>query len=81
MTMHRTRFFAGFNGPTMFLLSGKRKHKSFSDDFLVKHGVPRRSTITMIESGCMDEECWIEISPEMSKGIRSINIIQENLQW
>ena len=39
------------NGPTAFLLPGKRKRKAYSNDFLVKHGTAHGSTIAMTESG------------------------------
>ena len=53
--MYRTGSVAGSNRPTAFLLSGKRKHKAFTDDFLVKHGAAPGSTIAMTESGYMTE--------------------------
>ena len=72
VTMYCTGSAAGSNGPTAFLLFGKRKRKAFSDEFLVNHGAAHGSTIVMTESGYMTEESWLELSPSMSKGIRSM---------
>ena len=79
--MCRTGSVAGSNGPTAFLLSGKRKRKAFSNGFFVKYGAAYGRTIAITESGYMTEESWLDLSPSMYKEIRCKPFVQDNPQW
>ena len=79
--MYRTGTVAGTNGPTAFLLKGKRKRKAYSDAFLIKHGCEPGSVITMNENAYMTDETWVEITPSIVDGYRHLPSVRDNPQW
>jgi hypothetical protein len=62
ITMFRSGVTVGGNGPTGFLLKGKKKRPGYTDDMLVKHGCEPGSTIIMTENAFMTNEAWIELT-------------------
>jgi hypothetical protein len=81
ITLYRTGSPSGNTGPTAFLLKGKYRRTGFTDEFLVRHGAKPGSTIAMTPSAYMTEEAWLEITPNIIKGIRSMPSVRHNPQW
>ena len=50
ITMFRSGVTSGHNGPTGFLMKGKKKRAGYSDEFLVEHGCEPGSTVVMTEN-------------------------------
>ena len=72
---------AGNNGPTAFLMKGKRRRLAYIDAFLVKEGCEPGSTIAMMENAFMTDEAWVEITPKIVDGYRNMDVVQDNPQW
>ena len=81
MTRYRLGSAAGATGPTAFLPPGKHHRKSFSDQWLVKHGAAPGSTIVMTPNGYMTEDAWLKIAPRMAEGIRGLPVVCERPDW
>lgn len=62
--MFRTGTPAGDNGPTAFIMKGKRSR--YKDKFLIDNGAAKGSTIAMTENAFMTIEAWEEITPGVS---------------
>ena len=54
--MYRTGVAAGHNGPTVFLLKGKKRKSGFNETFLRQEGCALGLTICMTENAYMTEE-------------------------
>ena len=66
-TMYRTGTPAGHNGPTAFIMKGKKRKRGMTDNFLVSQGcAPEGSTIEMTENAFMTTEAWETITPKVS---------------
>ena len=63
--MLRTGSSAGSNGPTAFLMKGKKKKRGYTDEFLVEEGCTRGSTIVMTENAFMTDKAWEVMSPKV----------------
>ena len=61
-------------------MKGKKKRKQYIDEFLKKHGAAKGSNTLMMESAYMTMEAWIEMTPKVMKGYRSMPFLKENLQ-
>ena len=81
VTMYRTGTAGGTNGPTVFLMEGKRVKTGFTAKFLEEHGAEPGSTIQMTEKAFMTEEAWLKMTPELVRGYRNMPFIQDNPQW
>ena len=66
ITMFRSGVTSGDNGPTAFLMKGKRKKAAFTDEFLVENGCAPGSTVVMTENAFMTNDAWIEITKKVS---------------
>ena len=53
-------------------MKGKKKRKQYIDEFLKKHGAAKGSNTLMMESAYMTMEAWIEMTPKVMKGYRSM---------
>ena len=71
----------GGNGPTCFLMSRKKVKTGFDDKGLVQDGAEVGSHVQMTEKGFMTEAAWLEMTPRIIKGYRSMPYIKENPQW
>ena len=82
MSLYRTGSIAGNQGPTIAVMAGKHRRAGFTDQFLVKHGMAKGSTIIMTPTAFVTEEAWEEMTPFVIKGIRSMDVIKKaNPQW
>ena len=81
ITMYRTGTVAGKNGPTAFLMKGKRRKAAYTDAFLEKYGCEPGSTIAMTKNAYMTDASWVEITRKIVDGYRAIDIIRDNPQW
>jgi len=81
LTALRYGFAGGANGPTAFVLAGKRKRAGYSDKWLKEHGCAHGSTIAMNENAFMTTKTWEEITPSIVSGLRSAPYVKENPQW
>jgi hypothetical protein len=67
-TMYYTGVTAGHNGPTVFLLKGKKRKSGFNETFLRQEGCALGSTICMTKNTYMTEEAWEGMAPSIVKG-------------
>ena len=74
ITMVRCGAASGANGPTAFLLKGKRKRAGFTDKYLENEGAAPGSTIVMTENAFMTDEAWEEVSAKVGMRFRSLTI-------
>ena len=81
ITMYRTGVAAGHNGPTVFLLKGKKRKSGFNETFLRQEGCALGSTICMTENAYMTEEAWEGMAPSIVKGYRALPVVKDNPQW
>ena len=82
ITMYRTGCVSGETGPTVFLLKGQRKRDNYTDDFLVKFGCRKGSTIIMTPNAFMTTEAWEKMTPYVCRGLREINpYVEANPAW
>lgn len=81
ITIVRTGTVSGTTGPTIFVLSGTARRKSYTDEFLERHGMAKGSTIIMTENAYMTDEAWLEASKAIVRGYRSLPYIAENKDW
>ena len=51
----------GSNGPTAFIMKGKKRRNGHDERFLENHGAAPGSTITMTNNAFMTEKAWAEI--------------------
>ena len=72
MTMIRSGFASNDSGPTFFMPPGKTRKPEFSDEFLVRHGAAKYSTILMTPTGYLTDETWVVIVPLLAKGLRFV---------
>jgi hypothetical protein len=66
--MYCTGVAAGHNGPTVFLLKGKKRKSGFNETFLRQEVCALGSTICMTENAYMTEEAWEGMAPSIVKG-------------
>ena len=81
ITLYRVGSSASATGPTVFLPPGQRCKAGWTDEFLIKHGAPKGSTIIMTPTGYMNEDAWVEMAPAMADGIRQMPVICDNPDW
>ena len=55
----------GHEGPTSFLLNGTKRRRGYTDEFLVKHGAAKGSSITMTDSAYTTDEAWLLMAPKL----------------
>jgi hypothetical protein len=79
--MYCTGVAAGHNGPTAFLLNGKKQRVGYNDTFLKQEGCALGSTVVMVENAYMTEDAWEEMTPYLVEGYRRFSVICDNLQW
>ena len=66
ITMFRTGTPAGNNGPTAFILKGKKRPAGISEELLIKNSCEPGSTVAMTENAFMTDAAWVEITPKVS---------------
>jgi hypothetical protein len=81
ITMYRTGVAAEHNGPTVFLLKGKKRKPEFNETFLKQDGCALGSTICMTENAYMTEEAWEEMTLCIVKGYWNLLVVKDNPQW
>ena len=81
ITIVRTGSAAGDEGPTVILLKGKIKRKTYTDEFLVQQGLKPGSTIIMTENAFMTHDAWYETTKAIIHGYNQMPVIRDNPQW
>ena len=80
--MYRTSCVSGETRPTIFLSKGQQRRNNYTDDFLIKYGCRKGSTIVMTPNTFMTTEAWEQMNPNICCGLRSINpYVEANPQW
>ena len=81
ITMYRTGNAAGNNGPTAFVMKGKKRRAGYSDAFLRQEGCAEGSTIVMTENAFMTDAAWETMADSIVRGYRGMPIVRDNPQW
>jgi hypothetical protein len=81
ITLYRTGFVAGHNGPTAFIMTGKNRRTGYTDKFLMNNGCEEGSTIAMMETAFMTTKAWEEITPSLIQGYRAMQVVCDNPDW
>uniref|UniRef100_A0A7S2XM23 Uncharacterized protein n=1 Tax=Attheya septentrionalis TaxID=420275 RepID=A0A7S2XM23_9STRA len=81
MSVYRIGNVAGTQGPTIMIMSGKRRRKGFTDAYLKRYGAAEGSTIVMTPTAFVTEVAWLEMTPFVIKGIRAVDVVKANPQW
>ena len=55
----------GSNGPTEFIMKGKKRRNGYDESFRENHGAAPGSTIAMMENASMTEKAWSEIDEKV----------------
>ena len=71
----------GSTGPLSVLVPGVKKQQIFSEEFMMKHGAPVGSNVYMNENGFMTTKTWLELLPDLIRGIRAMPVIVDNPDW
>ena len=79
-TMYRTGMAGGNNSQTVFVMASKQRHTGYTDKFLVDNGCEVGPTVQMNEKAFMAEECWLNMTPCLVHGYRSLPFIRDNPQ-
>ena len=69
ITIYRSGVSNGGNGPTGFLMKGKKKRPGFTDQFLVRNGCEPGSTVIMTDNAFMTNEAWVQLTKKVSCNI------------
>ncbi|KAL7528028.1 LOW QUALITY PROTEIN: hypothetical protein ACHAXR_004391, partial [Thalassiosira sp. AJA248-18] len=80
-TMCRTGTAGGNNGPTVFVMKGKKRRDGYDEKFLMDEGCAVGSSFEMTENAFMTEEAWLSMTPKLVEGYRNLPYIKENPQW
>ena len=73
---------AGANGPVVFLTTGQKVNRTFSNYRLHKiYGLPEGSTVLCNNSAYMDDATWIKCVKAMAPGIRAMPTIKDHPEW
>ena len=78
ITMYRTGNCAGSNGPTAFIMKGKRRRARYTNEFLKKEGCEPGSTVVMTDNAFMTEAAWEEMADCIVRGYRSLPVVRDN---
>ena len=78
MTMYRTGACKGNNGPTGFIMKGKRRKAGFNKKLLRKLGCEKGSTIVMNKNAFMTDAAWEEMAPDLVEGYRAMEVVRDN---
>ena len=62
--------------PIVFLISGKKKSIGYTDEFLSRHGMAKRSIIIITTSEFMTTEAWEYITHEDINGYEVLSFIK-----
>jgi hypothetical protein len=81
ITMYRTGVAAGYNGPIVFLLKGKKRKSGINKKFLKQESCVLGLTICMTENAYMTEDAWEEMTPSLVKGYQDMPVVRDNPQW
>ena len=79
--MYRTGNCAGNNGPTAFLMKGKKRRKGYTNAFLKAEGCAPGSIVVMTDNSFMMEKAWEEMMDKIVRGYRSLPVVCDNPQW
>ena len=66
------------NGPTTFLMKGKKRKAGYTENFLRDNGATVGSTIAMTENEFMTELAWEEIADKLVEDYRSLPLVEDN---
>ena len=80
-TMFRTGTAGGNNGPTVFIMAGKRVQQGYDSKYLIWHGAVPGSSIQMTQKAFMTDKCWLDMTPNLFEGYRLLPFLQDNPQW
>jgi len=80
ITMLRIGNAAGAQGPTGFVLKGKRQSK-FTPAFLARHGAAPGSDVAVNDSAFMSNDTWRELAPSIASGIRQMPLLCDHPNW
>ena len=69
ITIYRSGVSNGGNGPTGFLMKGKKKRPGFTDQFLVRNGCEPGSTVIMTDNAFMTNKAWVQLTKKVSCNI------------
>jgi len=81
ITMFRTGLPSGHNGPTAFILKGKKRPAGINEELLIANGCEPGSTIAMTENAFMTDAAWEEITPKIVQGYRALPVVRDNPDW
>jgi hypothetical protein len=77
----RTGTASGITGPTIFLLKGTKHCNNVNNEYLLRYGMAKGSTILMTESAYMTDAAWLEASKAIVKGYCQLPFMKENEVW
>ena len=63
------------------IMSGKRRQEDFTNAYLKQYGAAEGTTIVMTSTAFVTEVAWLEMTPFVIKGIRTVDVVKENPQW
>lgn len=81
ITIYRTGTLAGSNGPTVFIVKGKRIRSGYMEDFLMEQGAAFGLSIQMTENAFMTKLAWRAMTPKLVVGYRKLPYAEWNPQW
>ncbi len=81
ITVMRTVTASGITGPTIFLLKGTKHCNNFNNDYLLRYGMAKGSTILMTENAYMTDNAWLEASKAIVRGYCQLPFMKENKDW
>jgi hypothetical protein len=81
ITVIRTGNAAGDQGPQIYLLKGKRMEVSTFKDLHRNHSAPQFSKIVMTPNAYLTDEAWLELVPNLCKGLRSMPVVKDHPDW
>ena len=79
--MVQTGTVGGDNGPTVFVMQGKRCRVGYDTVYLLRHGAAPGSQVRMTDNAFMTEEFWEEMTPQLIEGYCSLPYVKDNPDW
>ena len=81
ITMYRSGSAAGAQGPTGFIIKGKRCRTGFTSKFLTDNGAAPGSCFVLTENAFMTDAAWLELTRSVCQGIREMPVIRDHPDW
>ena len=69
------------NGPTTFVMKGKKRHARYSEKFLENEGYAPGLIIVMTKNAFIIDAAWETMTDFIIRGYRSMPYAKENSQW